>query len=67
MTTLAVLAAFGAVITVTAEYVRWQANRDLSAKDQRITQLERQLAESQAQTTQLVTDSRAMWNEWAGR
>lgn len=67
MTTLAFLAAFGAVITVTAEYVRWQANRDLAAKDQRITQLERQLAESQAQTTQLVTDSRAMWNEWAGR
>lgn len=54
MTTLAFLAAFGAVIVVTAEYVRCQADRDLAAKDRRIRELEEDLAHANRENLRVV-------------
>ena len=59
MTTLAVLAAFGVVIAVTAEAVRYRQLGAIAAKDQRIRQLEADLAEANA----LVTWSLKEWNK----
>ncbi len=47
MTTLAILAAFGVVIAVTAETVRSKQASQIAAKDKRIAELEFQLAEQQ--------------------
>lgn len=47
MTTVAVLAAFGVVIAITAEYITHQQAGQIAAKDKRIAELEFQLAEQQ--------------------
>ena len=47
MTVLAVLAAFGAVIAITAETVRSKQASQIAAQDKRIAELEFQLAEQQ--------------------
>lgn len=47
MTTVAVLAAFGAVIVITAETVRSKQASQIAARDKRIAELEFQLAEQQ--------------------
>jgi phosphopantetheine adenylyltransferase len=56
MTTLAVLAAFGVVIAITAETVRSKQASQIAAKDKRIAELERQLAESNDQRSPIVYD-----------
>lgn len=48
MTTLAVLAAFGAVIVITAEYITHQQASQIAAKDKRIAQLEEDLQQELA-------------------
>lgn len=59
MTTLAVLAAFGVVIAITAEYITHQQASRIAAQDKRIRQLEADLAEANA----LVTWSLKEWNK----
>lgn len=43
MTALATLVAFGAVIAITSEVVRYQQNGEIALKDHKIRQLEQEL------------------------
>ena len=65
MTTLATLVAFGTVIAITAEAVRYRQAWVIAAKDQRIRQLEADLAKAQ-EWAQNIAPIQGTWSpkEW---